>query len=83
MGIARIAERFRQLRERGEGVLIAYLMAGDPTPSKSLEYMHAVVEGGADLIELGIPFSDPVADGPTIQAAGQRALRSGTTPERV
>jgi len=58
-------------------------MAGDPTPARSLDYLLALAEGGADLIELGIPFSDPVADGPTIQAAGQRALSSGTTPERV
>ncbi len=83
MGTARIAERFALLKVRGEGALIAYLMAGDPEPKRTLEYLLAAVEGGADLIELGVPFSDPVADGPTIQAAGGRALATETTPERV
>jgi len=51
-------------------------MAGDPDPDKFLDYVKAIAEGGADVIELGVPFSDPVADGPTIQAAGNRALAS-------
>ncbi len=59
-----------------EGALLTYLMAGDPTPERSIEYALALEKGGADLIELGVPFSDPVADGPTIQAAGTRALES-------
>ncbi len=63
--------------------MVAYLMGGDPDPSMSLEYLCAVAEGGADLLEVGIPFSDPVADGPTIQAAGLRALESGATTETV
>ncbi len=83
MGTARLAERFRALKARGEGALIAYLMAGDPDLERSFAYARATIEGGADILELGIPFSDPVADGPTIQAAGQRALRAGTTPQRV
>ncbi len=63
--------------------MVAYLMGGDPDPPRSLEYLCAAAEGGADLLEVGIPFSDPVADGPTIQAAGTRALRAGTTTEAV
>lgn len=58
-------------------------MAGDPDLSRTLDYALALEEGGADVIELGIPFSDPVADGPTIQAAGVRALKASTTPQRV
>lgn len=80
MGWDRIAERFSVLRGRGEGALLVYLMAGDPDPEKSLAYLRAAVAGGADILELGIPFSDPVADGPTIQAAGVRALTAGATP---
>lgn len=83
MGTTRIAERFARLKGQGEGALIAYLMAGDPDPKGTLEYLLAAVEGGADLIELGMPFSDPVADGSTIQAAGLRALASGTTLKDV
>ncbi|MEM3670397.1 MAG: tryptophan synthase subunit alpha [Thermoprotei archaeon] len=63
--------------------LIAYLMAGDPEPEKSFEAAAATLEAGADALELGIPFSDPIADGPTIQAASVRALRAGTTLEKV
>jgi len=83
MGWTAIAEAFLSLRDRGEGALVAYLMGGDPDPSRSLEYLCAAAEGGADLLEVGIPFSDPVADGPTIQAAGLRALAAGTTTETV
>jgi tryptophan synthase alpha chain len=83
MGVTRIDECFLRLRGRGEGALIIYLMAGDPDPERTLEYLLAAAEGGADLIELGVPFSDPVADGPTIQAAGIRALAAGTTPQHV
>jgi len=83
MGWTAITEAFRSLKGRGERALVAYLMGGDPDPSMSLEYLCAVAEGGADLLEVGIPFSDPVADGPTIQAAGLRALESGATTETV
>ena len=70
----RISERFQELREKGEAGLICYIMAGDPSAEVTKENVKALVKGGADIIELGFPFSDPVADGPTIQAAGQRAL---------
>ena len=81
MGWERIAHRFSQLGARGEGALLIYLMAGDPDPERSLAYLRAAAAGGADILELGIPFSDPVADGPTIQEAGLRALRAGATPK--
>jgi len=77
----RIDEKFRQLKVRKEGALIAYICAGDPTPAATKEYVTALVRGGVDIIELGLPFSDPVADGPTIQAGIQRALEGGMTPD--
>lgn len=75
----RIGEKFGLLREAGELGIVAYITAGDPTLSASEEIVVAAAEAGADVIELGVPFSDPVADGPTIQRASERALRSGTT----
>ena len=75
----RIARRFRELAGRGELGLVAYITAGDPTLAASERIVLAAAEAGADVIELGVPFSDPVADGPTIQRASERALRSGTT----
>ncbi len=78
-----LAKKFSQLRERGEGGLIAYVTAGDPSPSMTPSIVRAIVGGGADIIELGIPFSDPIADGPTIQAATVRALKAGTRPRMV
>jgi len=63
--------------------MIAYLTAGDPTPEATPELVAALERGGADLIELGVPFSDPIADGPVIQQAGDRALRAGTTLSKV
>jgi len=78
-----IARRFRELAERGELGLIAYLTAGDPTLEGSEEIVLAAAEAGADVIELGVPFSDPLADGPMIQRASERALRSGATLARV
>ncbi len=77
-----ISEKFAVLKGRGEGALISYVMAGDPSPGASREIVAALARGGADIIELGLPFSDPVADGPTIQAAGQRALAAGMDTER-
>jgi tryptophan synthase alpha chain len=77
--LGRIAQRFRKLVEVGELGLIAYLTSGDPTLEASEKIILAAAEAGADAIELGVPFSDPVADGPTIQRASERALRSGTT----
>jgi tryptophan synthase alpha chain len=78
-----IAETFRDLSERNEAALIAYVTAGDPSPKFTPRIVDALVEGGADVIELGIPFSDPIADGPTIQAATVRALKAGTKPPLV
>ncbi len=66
-----------------EGALIAYVMGGDPNPRLSQRVVEAVIKGGADILELGIPFSDPIADGKVIQAAGVRALTSGTRPKDV
>jgi tryptophan synthase alpha chain len=68
---------FERLREHGEGAFGAFLMLGDPDLETSAGLLDAAVEGGADMIEVGIPFSDPVADGPVIQAAAQRALAAG------
>src|SRR6201987_1725467 len=75
----RISRKFRELAEKGELGLIAYITAGDPSLDATEKIVLAAAEAGADVIELGVPFSDPVADGPTIQRASERALRSGTT----
>jgi tryptophan synthase alpha chain len=74
----RIAKCFANLRQAGEPGLIAYITAGDPSLDATYEFVQALVEGGADIIELGVPFSDPLADGPTIQRASERALKAGT-----
>ncbi|QDG54250.1 tryptophan synthase subunit alpha [Persicimonas caeni] len=71
---------FERLEEAGEGAFIPFVTLGDPTPEVSLEVVSCLVEAGADALELGIPFSDPIADGPTIQRATRRALDAGTTP---
>ncbi len=81
--MSRISERFSSLRAASEGALIVFTVAGDPTPKASAEILKAVADGGADIIELGVPFSDPLADGPAIQAASQRALCNGVTPTQV
>lgn len=78
-----LASRLGQLQSRGEGALVAYLTGGDPNPAAFLANASAVVEGGADILEIGIPFSDPIADGPVIQAASQRALDKGITPRKI
>jgi len=75
----RISKRFAELREAGELGIVAYLTAGDPTLDATLVFVLALAEAGADVVELGVPFSDPLADGPTIQRASERALKSGTT----
>ncbi len=77
--MTRIGKLFECLKRDGRKGLIAYLTAGDPSPARTPALVEAMVRGGADLIELGVPFSDPVADGPVIQAAGERALKAGTT----
>jgi tryptophan synthase alpha chain len=75
----RISQRFAELRASGELGIIAYITAGDPSLEATLKFVLALDEVGADIIELGVPFSDPLADGPTIQRASERALKSGTT----
>lgn len=77
--MTRIGALFQNLAQSGRKGLIAYLMAGDPSPERTPALVEALERGGADLIELGAPFSDPIADGPVIQRAGERALRAGTT----
>ena len=76
---SRISRRFADLRSCGEMGLVAYLTAGDPSLDATERFVLALADAGADVIELGVPFSDPVADGPVIQRASERALRSGTT----
>lgn len=72
--MSRIAACFKSLNGRGRTALVPYITAGDPEPGVTVPLMHALVEAGADILELGVPFSDPMADGPTIQAACERAL---------
>lgn len=79
----RISRLFEDYRQQQRGALIAYLTAGDPTPAMTPILVEALVRGGADMIELGVPFSDPVADGPVIQRASSRALATGTSLRRV
>jgi tryptophan synthase alpha chain len=79
----RITRCFAELREAGELGIIAYITAGDPSLDATLQFVLALAEAGTDIIELGIPFSDPLADGPTIQRASERALKAGTTLSRV
>lgn len=78
-----ISAKFRELRRKTEAALIGYVMAGDPTPKHTPRIVDALVAGGVDIVELGIPFSDPIADGPTLQRAAVRALEAGTTPKKV
>ncbi len=75
----RISKRFAELRAAGELGIVAYITAGDPTLDATHKFVLALAEAGADIVELGVPFSDPLADGPTIQRASERALKSGTT----
>src|SRR5712691_7596825 len=79
----RIDSAFQRIKERGEKALIAYLMGGDPTLEDIEAYVQQLAEAGADIIELGVPFSDPIADGPVIQQAAERALRSGTSLKKI
>ena len=74
---------FTRLEKEKTRGLIAYITAGDPSPERTVELIVALEAGGADLIELGVPFSDPIADGPVIQKAGERALRAGTTVAKI
>lgn len=79
----RIGKRFEELARRGEMGLVAYVTAGDPSLAATEDIVLAAADAGADVIELGIPFSDPVADGPTIQRASERSLRAGTSLAKV
>ncbi len=81
--MSRVSEVFRNLRASGNAALIGYIMAGDPNPEMTPTIAGALIKGGVDILELGLPFSDPIADGPTIQAASTRALAAGTTPKKV
>src|SRR5260370_41564726 len=83
MSQTRISRLFERLRVEGRPGLIAYLTAGDPSPEHTPALVAALERGGADLIELGVPFSDPIADGPVIQRGSDRALRAGTTLNTV
>lgn len=76
-GAARYAAMFAELHRRDEGAFVPFLVLGDPDPATSLDLVRALVRGGADALELGLPFSDPIADGPVIQAASTRALANG------
>lgn len=81
--MSRIQTTFQNLKSTNQKALITYIVAGDPTTDTSLHYMHDLVAGGADIIELGMAFTDPMADGPTIQAAHLRALDSGITLQKT
>src|SRR5436190_8272916 len=81
--MGRIGNLFERLREEGRPGLIAYVTAGDPAPDRTAGLVAALERGGADLIELGVPFSDPIADGPVIQRGSERALKAGTTMLKV
>ena len=81
--MSRIQKTFASLSAQGRKALIPFITAGDPHPDASLPLMRALVAGGADIIELGVPFSDPMADGPTIQRASERALAQGMSLRRV
>jgi tryptophan synthase alpha chain len=81
--MSRIAEVFQALAKSGRKALVPYITAGDPHPRHTVALMHALVAGGADVIELGVPFSDPMADGPIIQLACERALVHGTSLKQV
>lgn len=81
--MSRIAARFAARREAGRKVLIPYITAGDPAPEQTVNLMHAMVDAGADILELGVPFSDPMAEGPVIQKAMERALAHDVTLDDV
>ncbi|MEM1238152.1 MAG: tryptophan synthase subunit alpha [Pseudomonadota bacterium] len=81
--MSRIDAKFEELRANGRKAFVSYIMAGDPDYDTSLEVVKGLPEAGVDIIELGLPFTDPMADGPTIQLAGQRALEAGMTLKRT
>ncbi len=77
--MSRLEDRFEALRERGEKALICFVTAGDPDAARTVAVVRALAEAGADAVEIGLPFSDPLADGPSIQASSQRSLEGGMT----
>jgi tryptophan synthase alpha chain len=79
----RIDARFAELKKQGRSAFVTFLMAGDPDPATALEIIKALPKAGADMIEIGMPFTDPMADGPAIQAAGLRALKAGMTLKKT
>ncbi len=79
----RIDARFAELKKQGRSAFVTFLMAGDPDPATSLEILKVLPKAGADIIEIGMPFTDPMADGPSIQAAGLRALKAGMTLKKT
>ena len=79
----RIDKKFQELRDQGASAFMPYLCAGDPTPELTAKLLFTLEEAGADLIELGVPFSDPIADGPTIQRASERALTHGISLQQI
>ncbi|MBV8701255.1 tryptophan synthase subunit alpha [Bradyrhizobium sp.] len=81
--MTRIDARFAQLRRENRSAFVSFVMAGDPDPKTSLQIIKALPKAGADLIEIGMPFTDPMADGPSIQAAGLRALKAGMTLKKT
>lgn len=81
--MSKIQATFERLQAQGRKALIPFITAGDPDPALTVDVMHTLVEAGADIIELGIPFSDPMADGPTIQRASERALAKGVSLRQV
>ncbi len=81
--MSKIQATFERLQAQGRKALIPFITAGDPDPALTVPLMHTLVEAGADIIELGVPFSDPMADGPTIQRASERALRKGVSLRQV
>ncbi|SAL01008.1 tryptophan synthase subunit alpha [Caballeronia arationis] len=81
--MSRIKNTFAALAEQGKKGLIPFITAGDPNPEQTVEFMHALAKGGADVIELGVPFSDPMADGPVIQRSSERALARGVSLKHV
>src|SRR4030042_4880627 len=81
--LTRISEKFKRLRQQGKKAFIPYVMAGDPSLERTREVVLLFEECGADVVELGVPFSDPMADGPTIQRAAERALKNAVTLKKV
>ncbi|HDH05928.1 MAG TPA: tryptophan synthase subunit alpha, partial [Nitrospirae bacterium] len=81
--MSRIEQTFRDLKKKGRKALIPYIMAGDPSLDATKKFVIDLERAGADIIELGVPFSDPLADGPTIQRASERSLQHGTTLKKV